>query len=316
MSSPIDRLPPEFVDRLQQVIPPAWHAGVFASFEQPKWAAFRVNRLRIPVAKALAGLREAGIEAEPVPWCREAFRVEPGLRSRLTHSPLVDSGEIYIQGLSSIFASLVLQPEPGEQVLDLAAAPGGKAAHMAAMMENRGWLSVVEPVRRRMFVLSETLRRAGVAIAHTYLMDGRRAGDKVPQRFDRVMLDAPCSGEARFHLSRPESWRTWSLRKIAEQSRKQRGLIRSAFQALRRGGRMLYSTCSFAPEENEAVVSSLISTFPDDARLEAFEMPFDGWQPGLDSFGQHRFDPQLALARRILPSERADGFFLALIAKQ
>ncbi len=287
-----------------------------ASFCEPKWTSFRVNPLRCSIEDAQDELNEAGIALGNVAGCDHAFVVEPRFRQAITRSRLVESGGIHIQGLSSIMATLVLDPQPGEEILDLAAAPGGKATHMAALMNNLGWLSVVEPIRKRMFVLAENLKRAGVTISHTYLMDGRRVGKKVPMRFDRVMLDAPCSGESRFRSNDPKTWRFWSLRKIREQARKQQGLIASAFQALRPGGRMLYGTCSFAPEENEAIVNHLLHIYPDQASLVPIELPFQHWQPGLTHFEDWHCNEQIEHARRILPNHQFDGFFMALIEKQ
>ncbi len=308
-------LPPGFLQRLRAIVPADQFESVVASFGADKVTAFRINPLRTTSGPALAALHEAGIAVSPVAWCADAFLVAPGQRSALTHSPLVTSGDIYIQGLSSILASLILDPRPGQQVLDLAAAPGGKATHLAALMNNEGWLSVVEPGRQRMYRLADNLKRAGVTIAHTYRMDGRQAGHKVPGRFDRVLLDAPCSGESRFHVSRPESWQFWSLRKIREQSRKQRGLILSAFRALKPGGQMLYATCSFAPEENEAIVDHLLRKFSGRAHLLPVDLPIENRHAGLTAFENNAFDPQQKLAHRILPNAMHDGFFLTLIGK-
>lgn len=315
-SSPaIDQFPSEFTERLRLIVPDAWHKTVFASFLHPRVTAFRVNTLAISVENALVELESAGVPFHRVAWCDHAFFVEPQERALLTHSELASNGGVYVQGLSSIVASLVLDPQPGEEVMDLAAAPGGKALHLAALMKNRGWLSVVEPIRKRMFVLADNLKRAGVTISHTYLMDGRRAGQKVPDRFDRVILDAPCSGESRFHIDQPQAWKYWSPRKIKEQSRKQQGLILSAFQTLKRGGRMLYSTCSFAPEENEAIVDRFLNEVAGAAQVLPIELPFDNWQEGLCSFGDQKFSTELSCARRILPNDHHDGFFMALIEK-
>lgn len=315
-SSAINALPAEFINRLRLIVPERWREAVFASFVQPRVTSFRVNTLAISVEQAVAELESADVPFHRVAWCDHALFVEPQYRSRLTHCQLASNGGIYIQGLSSIVASLVLDPQPGQDVLDLAAAPGGKALHIAALMQNKGRLSVIEPVRQRMFVLANNLKLAGVTISRTYRMDGRRAGQKVPDRFDRAIIDAPCSGESRFHVDQPQTWEYWSLRKIREQSRKQQGLIRSAYQSLKRGGRMLYSTCSFAPEENELIVDRFLNDAGDSARLLPVELPFDNWQAGLCSFGDQQFSNDLSRARRILPNEHHDGFFMALIEKR
>ncbi len=305
----------EYGLRLKEIVGADAFDSVIASFSDPKLTSFRVNTIRGPVEQVKPAIAALNISLSPVPWCEQAFTVSPKDRSTLTHSDLAASGEIYVQGLSSIFATTVLRPEPEQWNLDLASAPGGKASHMAALMDNRGKLSVVEPIKPRMYRLADNLKRLGVTISRTYLMDGRKVGRKVPDRFDCVMLDAPCSGDSRIRGNKPDSWRFWSERKVGEQARKQKGLIVSAFESLKPGGTLLYCTCSFAPEENEAIVSHLMQKTDGDAKPVAIEMPFDNWQPGLQSFRGHEFGDAAALSRRILPNEMFDAFFLAKFEK-
>ncbi|MGI9518592.1 MAG: RsmB/NOP family class I SAM-dependent RNA methyltransferase [Pirellulaceae bacterium] len=309
-------LPPEFLSRLRKILEPRHVDPVLESFFQPKHTGFRVNTLKLEPSDLIPRLRTADIDPDPVTWCDEAFGVSVAQRSLLTHTPRVLTGDIYVQSLSSILAVTLLDVQPGQWNLDLAAAPGGKATHIAALMNNEGKLSVVEPIRKRMYRLADTLKRLGVTIGKTYLMDGRKVGEKVPDRFDRVLLDAPCSSESRIRGNDPESWKYWSQRKIREQARKQAGLIRSGFVSLKPGGIMLYCTCSFAPEENEAIVAGLLNEFPDQAQLLPLDLPIDNWQAGLREFGSDQFAPQLELTRRILPNSIFDGFYLALLAKE
>jgi 16S rRNA (cytosine1407-C5)-methyltransferase len=276
----------------------------------------RINTLLTTPATATEQLTAAGFDWHWLrPQSSTAIWIPAEQRSQLTHHELANSGGLYIQSLSSQLAAEVLAPQPGEQVLDLAAAPGGKTTHLAALMQNQGRLSAVESVRPRFFRLLETLKRQGVTIAKTYLMDGRSVGGKVGERFDRVLLDAPCSSESRFHLTDPKSFENWSLRKIKECARKQTGLICSAFAALCPGGRLLYATCSFAPEENEAIVQHLLDRYPGQAQLLALPPLPCRTQPGLQVFEQQRFSADLQQTCRILPDRWFSGFYLALIGK-
>ncbi len=303
----------EYGQRLREIVTDAHFDAVIESFSQPKVTSFRVNTLQASVLEVLDATKAHGIEPDLVEWCSEAFSVSPADRTVLTHCDLVDSGAIYVQGLSSIFATTVLAPEPDQWNLDLASAPGGKASHMAALMQNQGKLSVVEPVKPRMYRLAANLKRLGVSISRTYLMDGRKVGRKVPDRFDCVMLDAPCSGDSRIRIDDPESWKYWSERKVREQARKQKGLIVSAFESLKPGGTLLYCTCSFSPEENEAVVSHLMESTG--AKPIEIEVPFDNWTEGKQSFRNLHFHEATSLSRRILPNESFDAFFLAKFVK-
>lgn len=301
--------------RLREIVGQDALESVIASFSCRKCTSFRINTIRGAADSTLDAVQQLGIEAKTVSWCDQAFTIRPEDRSTLTHCDLVDSGEIYVQGLSSIFASTVLDPKPDQWNIDLASAPGGKASHMAALMDNRGKLSVVEPIKPRMYRLADNLKRLGVTISRTYLMDGRKVGRKVPDRFDCVMLDAPCSSDSRIRSDNPDSWKFWSERKVKEQARKQKGLIVSAFDSLKPGGTLLYCTCSFSPEENEAAVTHLIKKSDGQAKALPIEMPFSNWQPGLTSFRGIEFHESASLSRRVLPNEAFDAFFLAKFTK-
>ena len=301
--------------RLREIVGELHFQEVVESFSQPKSTSFRVNTLKSTVDSAAERLQADGLKLRAVPWCDLAFSVADDQRSELTHSNLCSNGEIYVQGLSSIFATTVLQPQPDQWNLDLASAPGGKASHIACLMQNRGKLSVVEPIKRRMYRLADNLKRLGVTISRTYLMDGRKVGRKVPDRFDCIMLDAPCSSDSRIRLDEPETWEYWSERKVREQARKQKGLIVSAFEALKPGGTLLYCTCSFSPEENEAIVTHLVEKSEGRATAHPIEMPFENWQPGLRLFHDTEFDESVQHSRRILPNKDYDAFFMAKFTK-
>jgi 16S rRNA (cytosine1407-C5)-methyltransferase len=276
-----------------------------------------VNTLIAAVDETVAELVADGFSFEPAGWLPEAFtaRLDSAQRRRLTESAAVRQGRVYIQDLASMTAPLLLGPRPGESVLDLAAAPGGKTIQMAAMMENTGTLSAVESVRARFFRLRANLSNCGATMVRAYLRDGRSVGRKTPERFDRVLLDAPCSGEARFDRRNPQTWQYWGLKKIKEAARKQKGLIRSALKALKPGGLLLYCTCSFAPEENERIVHDLLVEKGDAVQVVPAELPLPNVQPGLAGWEGNAFDRRLTQATRILPTAEMDGSFLCLLRK-
>ncbi|MCP4190405.1 MAG: RsmB/NOP family class I SAM-dependent RNA methyltransferase [Planctomycetaceae bacterium] len=315
---PVSELPEEFVDRLQEILPAERIEQVMATFVQPKDVSFRVNTLLTDVESVLKEVEQLGVNYRAVGWCPEAFSAGPERRQQLVDSDAFRDGRIYIQNLSSLLPVLLLDPQPEQAILDLAAAPGGKTLHLAARMQNRGRLAAVEVVRARYYKMCQNLRTGGASMVRTFLKDGRVVGNKTPEQFDRVLLDAPCSSEARFRLERPESWQYWGPRKIREQARKQNGLLKSAVRALKPGGRLCYCTCSFAPEENEVVVDRLLRR-EDSIELVPVELPpelaADSVQPGLVQWRGRSLSQQLLHARRILPSAQMSGFFLCLIEK-
>lgn len=288
-------IPSAFIDRLAHELGAAAAARIVATMSQPKRTGYWINPLRDGATPRIGA---------PVEGLDGVMTCAAGDREQVTRHPAALSGRIYPVNPSSAVAVAALAPRAGEEVLDLAAAPGGKSILIAAAMRNRGRLAAVEPVRKRYFRLKSNLDRCGVAIAACYRDDGRRTGDKTPARFDRVLLDAPCSSEARFRADDPKTTRQWSRRKAAEASRKQRALLASAFRCLKEGGTLVYCTCAFARRENEEVVASLLESHPA-AALAPFDFP-----------AAPAGETSLPGALRILPDDRYDGFFIAVIRKR
>ncbi|HHH45391.1 MAG TPA: RsmB/NOP family class I SAM-dependent RNA methyltransferase [Thiotrichales bacterium] len=310
-------LPEAFLNRLKDIVPVDAFEAVLASLADPDAVAFRINPLRGVPDEVLAAIEDAGIPHRPAPGFFPLTRLVPAdQREALVHGPWVGEGTIYLQNLSSMLAPLVLSPEPNEEVLDLCAAPGSKTTQLAVLMRNRGRIAAVEAVRPRFHRLRANLERQGVTNVATYLADGRGIGRRTPERFDRVLLDAPCSSEARIRRGRPESWATWSERKIREQAGKQVRLLFSAIEALRPGGRLLYSTCTFAPEENEAVIHKALERHGDAIEVLPVQLPFANARQGLTQWRGSRFDERLRHAVRILPDGVMEGFFLCLLEKR
>ena len=311
-------LPTEFVERLQALCPSHLLGAVTHSFDAAKWVAFRLNRLKVPSEPTLAALKDLGITPTSVNWAQqagiEAFMCPPEQRQLLTHSRAASEGDIYIQGLSSMLAGKCLLPASTDWVLDLAAAPGGKTILMAEQMGNQGKISAVEAVKGRFFRLNANLNRTGVSNTTTYLKDGRAVGSLKPASFDKVLLDAPCSSEARFRSADDSTTQHWSLRKVNECAKKQKRLILSGFDALKPNGTMLYCTCSFSPEENELIVDHLLQKRPG-AQLLPLELKLDNAYPGVAAWKGKNLE-HCAATQRIWPNQEMDGFFLALITKQ
>jgi len=314
--TPPSTLPEEFAQRLRQIVPRERFADCWSSFKHPMATAFRINSLGGQAEDVAAELTNAGLELQPLTWKADAFTVPNDQRRALTESTACAEGRIYIQNPSSMIPPIALDPQPGEEVLDLAAAPGGKTLHIAALMENRGRIGAVEVVRNRFFRLRDTLERGGAQIVQTYLKDGTRVWRQCPERFDRVLLDAPCSGEGLFQLDQPQSFAYWSKKKIAEMVRKQRRLLYSAVRSLRPGGTLVYSTCTFAPEENEAVVQHALEQFGNALAVEEVNIYLDTMQPGLSEWQGTAFSPTLRAARRIVPDGIMEGFFICKLYKR
>ncbi|MBA1146691.1 RsmB/NOP family class I SAM-dependent RNA methyltransferase [Ectothiorhodospiraceae bacterium WFHF3C12] len=310
-----EAVPPALLERLAEILGAdglrAWQAGA-----RPAPVAGRVNTLLTEVPAVHDELRADGFDLERVPWLSEAFTVPPAQREALTRSQAVAAGRVYLQNLSSMLPPYCLAPEPGMEVLDLAAAPGSKTLQMAAMMANEGRLAAVERSRPRFHKLRANCRRAGADCVRLYLKDGTMVGRLTAERFDRVLVDAPCSSEARIDASDPASAADWSEKKIRRLAGLQRRLLSSGLEALRPGGRLVYSTCTFAPEENEAVVAGVLSQFDGAVSLLPADIPVTSSSPGLTVWRGTTLHPSLRCTARILPDGVMEGFYLAVFTKR
>ena len=340
-------LPPAFVERLAHLVPPDRLDGVLASFALDKPTGIWLNPLRSPPEVTLAELVAAFPDARFAPLLTNAVVAYDVDTALLARTPAVLEGRAYLINPSSLIPPAVLAPGPDDAVLDLCAAPGGKTLQLAAQMARptpppspsptpapapspspapapapsptpspSGHLAAVEAVKPRFFKLQGILERYG-ALANPgvrlFMKDGRDVGGAVPERFDKILLDAPCSSEARFDADDDASSKHWSAHKIAECAFKQRGLLRSALAALKVGGTLVYCTCSFAPEENEAVVNDLLAEL--DGAVVAVPSPLPILASG-DPIPALPGRDGLDLAWRILPDALWDGFFLVRLEKK
>lgn len=309
-------LPDAFLDRLARILPPEHFDGVLASFEAPQATGARVNTLRANAEAVLAELHAAGLHPEPVAGMPDALTVSPDEREALLASPAHTEGRLYVQNLASQLPPLLLAPEPGDRVLDLCAAPGSKTRQLACLMRDEGEIAAVEVSRGRYFKLRANVEAQGSGIVRFFHRDGSTVWHHRPEHFDRVLLDAPCSTEGRFRLDDPDSTRFWQPRKPREMARKQGRLLFSAVQSLAVGGTLVYSTCTFAPEENEGALDRLLRTFGDAIEIVPMDLPpvFEAMHP-LEGWERTPFDPRIREARRLLPGPRSEGFFVAKLVK-
>ncbi len=217
----------------------------------------RVNTLKI-APDALA--ERVPFVMEPVPWCPAGFRVVDG--SRPGKHPYHAAGLYYLQEPSAMAPAEILAPQPGERVLDLAAAPGGKTTHLAALMQGEGLLIANDVQPKRVHEMTNNLDRWGATHLAVLAEQPRRLADRLGAFFDRVLVDAPCSGEGMFRKD-AAARRTWTPNHVARCARIQEGILRHAARLVRPGGYLLYSTCTFAPEEDEGTIGRFLARHPD-----------------------------------------------------
>ncbi|MFZ4713929.1 MAG: RsmB/NOP family class I SAM-dependent RNA methyltransferase [Bacteriovoracaceae bacterium] len=310
----MNQLPPLFLERLEKILAAQHFEQVKQTFYQERLVSFRLNSLKNPSPEIVQELQKV-FTLTNVPWMKDAFLVQASERDKLTHSPYFKDGTIYIQNLSSMLPPLILNPTKFDRVLDLTAAPGSKTSLMSSLMGNEGEIAAVEISRDRFFRMVQNLKTLGVTNVKTFLKDGERVWKSTPELFDKVLIDAPCSTESRFYIDDPETYAYWGMKKIKEMVKKQSRLLFSAVQSLKVGGTLVYSTCSFAPEENEEVLDRILKKFEGKIILEDFEIPLANATPGLVEFSNKTYSPMLSRSKRILPDHAMEGFFLSKIKK-
>ena len=244
-------LPVDFLERQRRLLGDEFHAFL-AAYAAPRSAGIRLNP-----AKRTEPLPE--FCGEPIPWAQNGFFLRPDVRPGL--HPYHDAGVYYLQEPSAMAPAALLDAQPGERVLDLCAAPGGKSTQLAAAMQGKGLLVCNEINTKRARILSSNIERLGVTNALVLNAHPAALTARFPAYFDRILVDAPCSGEGMFRKEEA-ALTDWSVETVQMCAARQYEILCSAAQMLRPGGRLVYSTCTFAPEENEGVVSRFLHAHP------------------------------------------------------
>ena len=225
---------------------------ILAGYAAQRRTSLRVNRLRAEPAAIQTALTQAGIVWESVPWYPDALLLPPGMEAALQQLPLYQSGAIYLQSLSAMLPALALEAQPGEDVLDLCAAPGGKTTQLAALTGNQAMITACEREPVRAERLRFNLQRQGASRVSVLQRDGRQLEDFLS--FDRILLDAPCSGSGTLSLAPDAPPRRMTADWLRKLNRTQASLLRKAVRLLRPGGILVYATCSILRCENEEIV--------------------------------------------------------------
>ena len=281
-------------------------AAFEAACERPLPSVVRVNTIKADADAARAALAESGVDAEPIAWHDGLFEIDgqPGANWPYAHGWLHGQEEV------SVLPALALDPEPGDRVWDACAAPGSKTTQLAALMDDRGLVVATDNNLGRISALRSNTERLGatsVAVTHE---DARNHSLKPfgGDPYDRALVDVPCSCEGTVRKN-PSTLEDWTMEHVTGIAGVQKGVLERAIQATREGGTVVYSTCTFAPEENEAVLDHVLDTA--DARLVAFDLPLDS-RPGVTEWEGERYDDSVERAKRIYPHHNdTGGFFCA-----
>lgn len=246
------KLPADFIDRMKKLLGDEY-AEFISGYERKRFFGLRYNPLK---SGRDDFLKRIPFALTPVKWCEEGFYYDENDAQPGKHA-FHEAGVYYIQEPSAMAAAEALEPKPGEKILDLCAAPGGKTTHIAGKMMGKGLLVSNEIVPERARILSQNVERMGIANAVVCNETPDRLAEFFPQFFDRILVDAPCSGEGMFRKDET-AIAMWSLENVKMCAGRQLDILEQAVRMLKAGGVLVYSTCTFSPEENEDVISEFI----------------------------------------------------------
>lgn len=275
--------------------------------------SIRVNTLKITVDALKKRMARIGWRLTPVPWCAEGFWVEHDTGRRdigTTREYML--GYYYVQEAASMIPPIVLDPKEGELILDMCASPGSKTTQVAQYMKNTGLLIANDINGKRMQPLGLNMQRMGITNSMITMMRGQRFA-RTSLEFDRILLDAPCSGTGTIRKS-VSTLRRWNPQIIKKLASIQKQLILIAFDLIKPGGTMVYSTCSSEPEENEAVVDYLLRE-RGNARIVEFDLEIKR-DPLILEFEGSKYDSSINNTLRIWPQTNdTEGFYISKITK-
>ncbi|MFH1365145.1 MAG: NOL1/NOP2/sun family putative RNA methylase [archaeon] len=309
-------LKPLFLERMKKILSNEEDFKNYLEIlKKPILKSIRCNTLKISSEELKKRLEEKGWKIRQ-PWEEHPevmiieSEINPGeLGNSLEHL----LGYYYIQEIASMLSIIALSPKPNELFLDLCASPGSKTTQAASFMENKGTIIANEVSMQREKILASNLERCGVTNAIILKRDGETLCRRFKQReiyFDKILVDAPCSGEGTLR-STPKTYIMWNIKTVQGLPRIQKKLCESAFEILKKGGEMIYSTCTHAPEENEGVVDFILEKFKGQIEIKEIFLPIKT-RKGILSWNQKEHNKELTKCNRVYPQDNdTEGFFLA-----
>lgn len=276
---------------------------IIEGYSNKRKVTLRVNTLKSSVEKIKKELKEVGIKYQGVSWSKEALVIENASEREIQSLEIYKKGEIYLQSLSSMLPPIILEPEAGTDILDMAAAPGGKTTQIASIVNNKASITACEMNKIRAERLKYNIEKQGATSVYVMITDARKIDNFFS--FDKILLDAPCSGSGTLEINNQNLEKIFTEKLIKKSISSQLSLLEKAIKILKPGKEMVYSTCSILKEENEEVVSKVLSN----ENVEIVPIEFSGMKdlPLLTT----RLEGTVC----VQPNELYEGFFIAKIKK-
>lgn len=298
-------LPRDFIENLYVKFSPLTVDKILIGMRDTRNTTLRVNTLKYDIQSLMRLFKEINIKFERVSWYEDALIIKNANEKDLMKLDIFNKGYIYLQSLSSMIPPIVLNPKFGEKVLDLTAAPGSKTTQIACLMQNNGEIIANELDKIRCERLKYNIELQGAKNVKILNERGEKLFEKYEKYFDKVLLDAPCSGEGRFIATLPGTYRDWSQKRVNQLVKIQKKLLESAYKSLKNEGELVYSTCTLNEQENEEVLNWALENL--DLKLIDINIQIRDILEITDS--------KLKKAIKILPTKNMEGFFVAKFKK-
>ncbi len=277
---------------------------ILEGYAKNRKTTLRVNNIKSSVFEVEEKLKNKEIQYSKVAWYNEAIIIEDGIENDIKQMDMYDNGEIYLQSLSSMIPPIIVEPKEGENILDMAAAPGGKTTEMASLSNNKALITACEKNKIRAERLKYNLNKQGAEHINVMIEDARRLSDMFS--FDKILLDAPCSGSGTINADDKNLEKYYTEELVQRSIKTQKDLLLKASNIIKKGGEIIYSTCSILKEENEEVVKEIMKK----GNLEI--APID-----LNKFNGIPLLPvEIEGTLCVCPDELYEGFFVAKLKKK
>lgn len=270
---------------------------IIEGYKEQRNVTLRINTIKTTKEKIKECLNQAKIEFQEIEWNRDALIIKNAREEEIRKLDMYEKGEIYLQSLSSMLPPIILEPKEDENILDMAAAPGGKTTQMAALTNNKAFITAVEKNKIRAERLKYNLHKQGVGCVNVMLEDARQLSDFFS--FDKILLDAPCSGSGTMSIFD----KNFNEELIKRSSKVQEELLKKSLKILKTGGEMVYSTCSILKQENEEILEKVL--IKANAEIEPINL----------TENIVTLPSKIEGTITVCPTENYEGFFVAKIRK-
>lgn len=299
----MDKIPQFLIEMLEKQYGKELTNEILKGYTIKRKVTFRVNTLKTTSEAVEKVLKDTGIEYSKVLWSDNAYIVKNATEKELQELDLYENGEIYLQSLSSMLPPIILEPIEGFDILDMAAAPGGKTTQIAALTNNKAHITACEMNKIRAEKLKYNIQKQGAISVYVMETDSRRISDFFS--FDQILLDSPCSGSGTLNVEDNNIEKYFTKKLIDKCTKTQFELLKKAIKVLKSGREMVYSTCSILQCENEEIVNKILKSH----QCEIIPIEFNGIE------GIPLLPSKIKGTICVKPTDLYEGFFVAKIRK-